>query len=294
MDRFGEAVPLSSGTWSMIGAPPVRRDRPASAMDHAALDGLDEEPRILGGQRVPDDLHPLRRAGGDVGGGPARRREGRRRAPTSLRRVFYPAQRTEPLRDATVYVVNDGRLYADSVRAIYEERVRRGDDREHIWVVKDGAFVPPARGSATVGHVVRAGSREHYAALARSRYIVTNAFLPAWFRAREDQVVVQTWHGTPVKRIGNDQPHMTRDPSPPIWHRQAAEVRGWDLLLSQIPWATPVLRKAFGYQGEVLESGLPAQRRPHLARPGRAGRGGAAAARAWPRASGGPLRADLA
>ncbi|TMR94320.1 CDP-glycerol glycerophosphotransferase family protein [Nonomuraea basaltis] len=250
MDRFGEAVPLSSGTWNMSLRHPSGEIVPLR-MDHAALPGLDEEPRTFDGHTfrmistrfdVPvvtvEEDRPADERG--VAGTHV------------LRRVFYPAQRTEPLTDATVYVVNDGRLYADSVRAIYEERLGRGDDREHIWIVKDGAFVPP--GGATV---VRAGSREHHAALARSRHIVTNAFLPVWFRAREDQVVVQTWHGTPAKRIGNDQPHMNRDPRPPIWHRQAAEVRGWDLLLSQSPWATPVLRKAFGYKGEILESGLP-------------------------------------
>ncbi|MEV4889954.1 CDP-glycerol glycerophosphotransferase family protein [Nonomuraea sp. NPDC055795] len=250
MDRFGESVPLASGTWNLSMRHPSGEIVPVR-MDHAALGALDEDSRTIGGHAFrmvstrfdvpvviaeearPDDEKGV--AGTHV-----------------LRRVFYPAQRTEPLNDATVYVANDGRLYSDSVRAIYEERLRRGDEREHIWVVKDGAFVPP--GPATV---VRAGSREHHAALARSRHIVTNAFLPVWFRSREDQVVLQTWHGTPVKHIGNDQPHMTRDPRPPVWHRQAAEVRGWDVLLSQSPWATPVLREAFGYKGEVLESGLP-------------------------------------
>ncbi|MET8984204.1 CDP-glycerol glycerophosphotransferase family protein [Nonomuraea wenchangensis] len=250
MDRFGEPVPLAAGTWNLSLRHPSGEIVPLR-MDHAALAGLDEEPRTLDGR-----VYRMLSTRFDV---PvvtveeARPADERGVAGTHvLRRVFYPAQRTEPLNDATVYVVNDGRLYADSVRAIYEERLRRGDDREHIWIVKDGAFVPP--GPATV---VRAGSREHHAALARSRHIITNAFLPTWFRAREDQVVVQTWNGTPAKHVGNDLPHMKRDPRPPIWHRQAAEVRGWDLLLSQSPWATPVLRKAFGYKGEVLESGLP-------------------------------------
>ncbi|MEO3805735.1 CDP-glycerol glycerophosphotransferase family protein [Nonomuraea sp. B1E8] len=250
MDRFGDAVPLASGTWNMSLRHPSGEIVPLR-VDHAALPGFDEDPRTFDGRTyrmistrfdVPvvtvEEDRPADERG--VAGTHV------------LRRVFYPAQRTEPLTDATAYVVNDGRLYADSVRAIYEERLRRGDDREHIWIVKDGAFVP--EGGATV---VRAGSREHHAALARSRHIITNAFLPTWFRAREDQVVVQTWHGTPAKHLGNDQPHMQRDPKPPIWYRQAAEVRGWDLLLSQSPWATPVLRKAFGYKGEVLESGLP-------------------------------------
>ncbi|MDP4510608.1 CDP-glycerol glycerophosphotransferase family protein [Nonomuraea turcica] len=250
MDRFGEPVPLASGTWNMSVRHPSGEIVPLR-MDHAALAGLDEKPRTFDERTYR--MISTRFDVPVVTVEEARPADERGVAGTHvLRRVFYPAQRTEPLNDATVYVVNDGRLYADSVRAIYEERLRRGDDREHIWIVKDGAFVPP--GPATV---VRAGSREHHAALARSRYIVTNSFLPVWFRAREDQVVVQTWHGTPAKIIGNDQPHMNRDPKPPIWHRQAAEVRGWDLLLSQSPWATPVLRKAFGYKGEILESGLP-------------------------------------
>ena len=124
-------------------------------MDHAALEDLDETRRTVGGHRfrfvstrfdvpvvlseedLPADEKGL--AGTHV-----------------LREVFYPQQRTEPLNDATVYVVNEGRLYADSVRAIYEERVRRGDDREHIWVVKDGAFTPPRRRHGRPGGQPRA------------------------------------------------------------------------------------------------------------------------------------------
>jgi CDP-glycerol glycerophosphotransferase len=260
MPRFGAAVPLASGTWTLAIRHPAREVVPFR-VDHALLGSLDEEPRARDGreyrfvstrydvpllsvaERRPDDE---KGAAGLYG----------------LQRAFYPAQRSQPLRDATVYVAYDGRQYEGNVRAIYEELIRRGDDREHIWVVKDGAFVPP--GSAELGAegsirptVVRAGSREHYEALARSRNLITNAFLPTWFRAREDQRVVQTWHGTPAKRIGNDLPHMARDPRPPAWHRQAAEVRNWDLLISQSPWATPILRRAFGYQGEIIESGYP-------------------------------------
>lgn len=289
MERFGDAVPLSSGAWNLSVRHPAGEIVPVR-MDHAALRTLDEEARTVAGRSyrlvstrfdVPVLLVEEGRPADEKGVAGTHQ----------LRRVFYPAQRAQPRTDATVYVVNDGRLYADSVRALFEERLRRGDDREHLWVVKDGAFglesmlgsveralggdaVPlggedgsdglpasariTARTLSAAGiRLIRAGSREHHAALARSRYVVTNAFLPTWFRAREDQTVVQTWHGTPVKHIGNDQSHMARDPHPPVWYRQAAEVRGWDLLLSQSPWATQVLRGAFGYQGEVLESGLP-------------------------------------
>jgi CDP-glycerol glycerophosphotransferase len=260
MPRFGETTPLSSGTWS-IAAREASGEIVPVRMDHAALEALDESPKTIGGREyrlistrfdVPVLAVAESRPDDEKGPGGLH----------LLQRSFYPAQRSRELREATVYVAYDGRQYEGNVRAVYEERVRRGDDREHVWVVKDGAFTPPGAREAGFGAgiepaVVRAGSREHYEALARSRHVVTNGFLPPWFRAREDQVVVQTWHGSPLKRMGNDLPHMSRDPRPPAWHRQAAEVRGWDLLVSQSPWATPILRKAFGYQGEVLESGYP-------------------------------------
>ncbi|GAT69760.1 glycosyl transferase [Planomonospora sphaerica] len=260
MPRFGETVPLGSGTWS-IAAREASGEIVPVRMDHAALETLDEGPKTVGGREyrlvstrfdVPVLAVAESRPDDEKGPGGLH----------LLQRSFYPAQRSRELREATVYVAYDGRQYEGNVRAVYEERLRRGDDREHVWVVKDGAFTPPGARELGLGPgieptVVRAGSREHYEVLARSRHVVTNGFLPPWFRAREDQVVVQTWHGSPLKRMGNDLPHMSRDPKPPAWHRQAVEVRGWDLLVSQSPWATPILRKAFGYQGEVLESGYP-------------------------------------
>lgn len=260
MPRFGGTVALASGTWSMSVAGGMGTTAPLR-VDHDLLGTLDEDvhlvdgreyrlvamrfdvPVLVAAEHLPDDE---KGAGGLW----------------SLRRVHYPAERRRELRDATVYASFDGRSYADSARAIYEERLRRGDDREHIWVAKDGAFVPPD--SAALGlppgitpTIVREGGREHYTALARSRHIVTNTMLPQWFRAREDQICVQTWHGTPLKRVGGDQRHMSRDPRPAAWFRQAAEVANWDLLLTQSPWASEVLRRAFGYGGEILESGYP-------------------------------------
>jgi CDP-glycerol glycerophosphotransferase len=261
--RFGSAVPLAEGSWNISVAPP---DKYGPAMvptrfDHAGLDALDENPRTIDGRvyrfvATRFDVPVLVAA---------EERPGDERSAAglwALSRTYYPTERARPLREATVYVSFDGRSYSDNPRAVYEERLRRGDDSEHIWVVRDGAFVPPGSrelglGEGVVPTVVREGSREHYEALARARYIVANQFLPQWFRTREDQVYVQTWHGTPVKRIGRDQAHMKREPRPPVWHRQAAEVRGWDLLISQSSWASEVLRKAFGYEGEILESGYP-------------------------------------
>ncbi|WP_214412706.1 CDP-glycerol glycerophosphotransferase family protein [Sphaerisporangium fuscum] len=260
MPRFGGTVALASGPWSLSVAGGKGTTAPLR-VDHRLLDTLDEGVHIVGdreyrlvatrfdvpvlvaGEHLPDD-------------------EKGANGLWAMRRVHYPAERRRELREATVYVAFDGRSYSDNPRAVYEERLRRGDDREHIWVVKDGGFVPPSSaelglGPGIVPTVVREGSREHYSALARSRHILTNSLLPQWFRAREDQICVQTWHGTPLKKVGGDQRHMSREPRPAAWYRQAAEVANWDLLVTQSPWASTLLCRAFGYAGEILETGYP-------------------------------------
>ncbi|MEV7967066.1 CDP-glycerol glycerophosphotransferase family protein [Sphaerisporangium sp. NPDC088356] len=260
MPRFAGTVALASGAWSLSVAGGKGTTAPLR-VDHRLLDTLDEGVHIVGDREyrlvatrfdVPVLVAAEHQPDDEKGAGGL----------WALRRVHYPAERRRELRDATVYVSFDGRSYSDSARAIYEERLRRGDDREHIWVVKDGAFVPPDSAALGLGPgitptVVREGSREHYTVLARSSHIITNTLLPQWFRAREDQICVQTWHGSPLKRVGGDQRHMSREPRPAAWFRQAAEVANWDLLVTQSPWASEVLRRAFGYGGEIVESGYP-------------------------------------
>ncbi len=267
MPRFGRPTVLPSGIWSMSvsGRAKGKAVTAPVRFDHGVLDTLDESPVRVpgpGGGRTYRLVATRFDVPVLVGAEDVPDAEKGAAGAWVLTRVRYPAERAATRRDATVYICFDGRFYGGNPRAVYEERLRRGDDREHIWVVRDGAFVPP--GSAELGLgagiepvVVREGGGDHIDAMARAAYIVTNGPLPQWFRARDDQTVVQTWNGTPLKRIGRDQPHLARRPHPPAWHRQAAEVRNWHLLVSQSPWATETLRRALGYEGEVLESGLP-------------------------------------
>lgn len=168
-----------------------------------------------------------------------------------LRERHYPQCRGRALRDTVLYSSFDGRQYSDSPRAVHEELVRRGAALDHLWVVGDTRVQLPPTARA-----VTHGSAAWHEALARSRHLVTNTHLPAWFERREGQRVVQTWHGTPVKRIGQDLagtlcaglPHLW--PQPRLGHH-------WDVLISPNPYSTPLLRQALGYDGEVAETGLP-------------------------------------
>jgi CDP-glycerol glycerophosphotransferase len=168
-----------------------------------------------------------------------------------LRRTVYAPARTAAMRDAVVYTSFSGRQYSDSPRAIHEELVRRGAPLEHLWVVRDGRCAVPDTATALREH-----SREYHEAIARARYIVTNDHFPHWLERRDDQICLQTWHGTPLKRLGVDIVGTRRQARalPRNWDRHR---RNWQYVLSPNPYATPILRRAFQIEGEILETGLP-------------------------------------
>ncbi|MFF9106827.1 CDP-glycerol glycerophosphotransferase family protein [Streptomyces sp. NPDC014805] len=168
-----------------------------------------------------------------------------------LRTKVYAHARTAPLTDTVLYASFSGRQFSDSPRAVYEQLLRQGADLEHVWVVEDlRAEIPEGV------KVIRRWSREWYEALGRSRYIVTNTHLPHWIRRRDGQVIVQTWHGTPLKRIGHDIDSV-QFADRKYLQKVAEETPSWSFLISPNRFSTPIMRRAFQFEGEILESGYP-------------------------------------
>ncbi len=52
--------------------------------------------------------------------------------------------------------------------------------------------------------IIESDSKEYVKLLATAKYIVCNDSLPAWFNKRPEQVLINTWHGTPLKTLGKD------------------------------------------------------------------------------------------
>jgi CDP-glycerol glycerophosphotransferase len=237
----------AAGTAAPDPAPAVRlepgfRDRPPVELEwRGRRYGLRDDGRDRAVLEVSSDLRP------DERGPYAQRRIRARhyRLPHALPRPLAP------LRPAVLYDSYRGRQYSDSPRAVHEELARRGADVEHLWVVRDAQVVLPGTARA-----VRLWGREWHEALARSRYIVTNAHLPHWFRRREGQVVLQTWHGTPLKRIGFDIGEV-KFADAAYLDKLAEEVRHWSGLVSPNRFSTPILRRAFRFGGEIIETGYP-------------------------------------
>jgi CDP-glycerol glycerophosphotransferase len=241
--------PLASGNWQLLA--PVGDGEVPVAVARRLLPGLPGYHPA--GPRHEVEAQPYRtdalRLSMRVALGPGERG---RYAQRRLRTGNYPEAARQPLRDLAVFDSFGGRHYSCNPRAIYEEVRRRYPGLDCAWITYDGAFTVPDGAREVI-----ASSREHYEVLAQARHVVFNDMLPPWFRSRRDQTCLQTWHGTPLKRIGLDiaRPQFTSGLIYNDLLRQ--DVSHWDLLLSPNGFSTPIFRRAFGYDGEILESGYP-------------------------------------
>ena len=74
-------------------------------------------------------------------------------------------------------------------------------------------------------------------------------------KKRKGNVYLQTWHGTPLKKLGYD----ITIPGPEVDARRNfyKESRNWDYLISSNHYSSEIFKRAFKYDKEVLELGYP-------------------------------------
>ncbi len=240
-----------------------RRDGHAAARRAAVARAF---PFLDGGcaRRVVDDLVtnlldelavPTVADGGDGGDGapgvdlPA--------APSGLLAVPTPtpavvqAARRRPLLDSALLTSFHGRALGDSPLAIAREMQRVGHSARRLWVVATRGQAVPEGCEPVV-----AGSPEHGEALARSRWVVDNDATPPFLERRPGQLVLQTWHGTPLKKLRFDL-HDVAPRAESTLRDIEHEARQWTHVLAPNDLTAGVMRRGFRFDGELVECGYP-------------------------------------
>lgn len=165
---------------------------------------------------------------------------------TQLARRYHRA--SLPVVDQFYFESFAGTLATCNPYALDRELARRLPDVPRFWGVADAA-VPVPDGAVQVVQ----GTEAWWKARQSSRFVVANEWLKATYRHLPEQVVLQTWHGTMLKRIGLDRP--TADI---VVRRALLEERSkWDVLLSQNPHSTEIFRRAYAWDKEIWEEGYP-------------------------------------
>ncbi|WP_180955103.1 bifunctional glycosyltransferase/CDP-glycerol:glycerophosphate glycerophosphotransferase [Peribacillus deserti] len=143
-----------------------------------------------------------------------------------------------------------GKQYSDSPKYIYEEMLKTHPNYKFIWSFEN----PDAVELPGKAIKVKRKSLKHFYYLIRSKFWVDNQGIAHLVRKKKDQVYVQTWHGTPLKRMGYDQKKL---PSAEELAKLKVQTNAWNYFVSPNPYSTEIFRRAFRYVGEIIESGYP-------------------------------------
>ena len=132
--------------------------------------------------------------------------------------------------------------------AIDRELARTRPDVTRYWSVADASVAVPPGAIALVD-----GSAEWWRIRGSARVFVVNDWLRKRFRKRAGQTVLQTWHGTPLKRIALTRPGVR----PRTAVATLLERSRWDILLAQNRYSTRIFRTAYAFLGAPWEEGYP-------------------------------------
>lgn len=152
---------------------------------------------------------------------------------------------------------NLGRNYTGNPKAIYEEMVARGLDKKYrcYFILEDMQTKIP--GSAKK---IKRNRFRYFYYFAKAGVWISDSRFPMYIIKRKGCTYIQTWHGTPLKKLALDLEavFMAGEKDISDYKRNFYNnAQTWDYLISQNSYSTEIFRRAFGFTKEILEIGYP-------------------------------------
>lgn len=149
-----------------------------------------------------------------------------------------------------------GKQYSDNPRAIYEYMLVHYPNYKLYWSV-DRKFIDQFKKYQV--NILKRFSLKWVFIMARSKYWIINSRLPLWLAKPNHTVYLQTWHGTPLKKLAldMDEVHMADTDTERYKESFARSTSKWDFLISPNKYSTEIFKRAFQFNKEIIESGYP-------------------------------------
>ncbi len=159
----------------------------------------------------------------------------------------------------------DGKSYSCSPKAIYEYMIQHEKYKEFkfVWAFKEVekySFLKANRNTI----IVKINSREYQKYLAISKYWIFNYKIPDYLYPKKNQVFIQCWHGTPLKRLGCDLLHFDNvlNTIKEMKKRYKVEASKFTYFLSPSKFASEKFISAWnlseiGKENIIIEKGYP-------------------------------------
>lgn len=159
-----------------------------------------------------------------------------------------------PVKRNLVFIESfSGKSYSDNPKYIYQYMLDHNKGYNFVWSMNEKKAIP---GNPT--QVIRF-SLSYYYYLARAKYWVNNTRMPGYLEKREENVYLQTWHGTPLKKLAVDMDDVQMPGTNTGKYKLnfIQESAKWDYLVSPNKYSSEIFPRAFEYNNKMLEFGYP-------------------------------------
>lgn len=172
--------------------------------------------------------------------------------------IYYAGAYFVPVKkNMVIFESSNGRNYTGSPRYIYEEILNEGldDEFECVWIFQDKNTEIPGNAKK----VKRSRFKYLYYTL-RSEFWIFDSRHQYYLKKHDKTKYIQTWHGTPLKKLGLDMDYLNMSGNTDIEEYKKAfknNTRVWDYLISQNSYSSEIFKRAFAFNKEMLEIGYP-------------------------------------
>ena len=177
-------------------------------------------------------------------------------------RKYYYGNKVD---DKTIlFEVFGGRNYSCSPKYIYEKMITMPEfkDYKFVWSFKNKDAPDGKKCDNLI--IVKHNSKDYYKYCASSKYWIVNSIMGEHIKKKDNQIYVQCWHGTPLKRLRNDieVSGSVLNTIKEIRKRNDRDSSRFDYFLSPSKFATEKFTSAFnlinlGKKDIIIEEGYP-------------------------------------
>ena len=159
----------------------------------------------------------------------------------------------------------NGKAYSDTTKAIYKymQEHNEYDDYKYIWAFKDPEKYKYLENNKNT-KVVKSNSKEFEECLKKAKYWIFNYRAGDHQYPKKNQVFVQCWHGTPLKKLGYDLKgtHNAMNSEEEIHKKYKVDAKKFKYIISPSKFASEKFISAWNLEktnmtNKVLEKGYP-------------------------------------
>lgn len=166
-----------------------------------------------------------------------------------------------PVKKTIIFESFNGKLPSDNPYYIWmeiEKELSENKEWKIYWGIKKGLLSEAKIKFPEINFISRFSMKWLWH-MTTASYWVFNSRMPHWLKKNKKTVYIQTWHGTPLKKLGiNIETVKMPGAITSLYHQNfIKETKRWDYLIAPNQYSMDIFKDAFKFENKFLSIGYP-------------------------------------